>query len=160
MNIESLNLDYYSNFLGEKEIRFYTNFKGNGFKKNIQKYSENHSCEIQLSQGENGIYFFSLWDGYFDSLMREILESEMEYLKLPDFIRNWNECKGWCDIGSNPEVISTQNFNWLIEKIKAVNEDLNYIVTKTVWDYDCFYNLNKFLSFVKSNDWELRICEE
>lgn len=92
--------------------------------------------------------------------MREILKCEIEYLSLPNFIRNWYECKGWCDIESNPEVISTPNLNWFVEKIKAVNEDLNYSLDLRDWNYDCFYNLNKFLSFVKLNDWELRICEE
>jgi hypothetical protein len=66
MKIESLNLDYYSDFLGEKEIRLYTNPKGIVFKKNIEEYAKNQFHEIQLRQVDNDIYFFSFWEGYFD----------------------------------------------------------------------------------------------
>ncbi|KUJ63236.1 hypothetical protein AR687_03520 [Flavobacteriaceae bacterium CRH] len=60
MKINNLNLDYYSDFLGEIEIRFYTNSKNIPFQRNIQKNSDGTSVEYQLNQGENGIYFFSL----------------------------------------------------------------------------------------------------
>jgi hypothetical protein len=72
MKIDDLNLDYYSDFLGEKEIRFYTNSKYVVFKQNIQKEPNGTSVEYQLNQGENNIYHFTLWEGYFYTLMSEL----------------------------------------------------------------------------------------
>lgn len=160
MKIESLNLDYYSDFLGEKEIRLYTNSKGIIFKKNIQEITKNHFCEIQLGQGENDIYFFSFWDGYFDTLIRELMNCEENYTQLPNFIKNWNECKGWSDIESNPDVITKEELKWLNKNIPIINEQFRHDSEKSVWNYNCFYDLSQFLSFVEKNDWELRICEE
>jgi len=52
MQFDFFKWDYYSDFLGEKEIRFYTHSKDTKFKRNIEKLTENHFHEIQLTQGE------------------------------------------------------------------------------------------------------------
>jgi hypothetical protein len=61
MQIEDLNLDYYSDFLGEGEIRFYTNSKNILFKRNIKQNPEGSITYIQSKQGQNDIYYFSIW---------------------------------------------------------------------------------------------------
>lgn len=160
MEFDFLKLDYYSAFIGEKEIRFYTNSKDTKFKRNIKKLAENQFHEIQLSQGENNIYFFSIWDGYFDSLIRELIDSEKEYQELPRFIKNWNECKGWCDIEAIEDLISENELEWLLTIIPIINDNYRQESKKGVWDYNCIKDLLSFLSFVKNNNWELRISEE
>lgn len=44
MKIDNLNLDYYSDFLGEGEIRFYTNSKNILFKKKHSGTHRRHFC--------------------------------------------------------------------------------------------------------------------
>lgn len=160
MEIDFLKLDYYSDFLGEKEIRFYTNSKDTKFKRNIEEFTENQFHEIQLTQGENNIYFFSLWDGYFDSLIRELIDNKNEYRELPAFIKNWNECKGWRDLDSIEDVISDDELEWLLTIIPIINDNHKKESKNSVWDYNCINGLSIFLNFVKNNEWELRISEE
>ena len=160
MEIDFLKLDYYSDFLGEKEIRFYTNSKETKFKRNIEKFAENQFHEIQLIQGENSIYFFSLWEGYFDSLIRELIDNKKEYRELPVFIINWNECKGWRDLDSIEDVISDDELEWLLTIIPIINDYHKKESKNSVWDYNCINDLLIFLNFVKNNKWELRISEE
>ncbi len=160
MEIDFLKLDYYSDFLGEKEIRFYANSKETKFKRNKEKFAENQFHEIQLIQGENNIYFFSLWEGYFDSLIREFIDNKNEYKELPTFIKNWNECKGWCDVDSIEDVISDDELKWLLTIIPIINENHKKESKKSVWDYNCINDLLIFLNFVNNNEWELRISEE
>ncbi|OOV25764.1 hypothetical protein BXU11_13905 [Flavobacterium sp. LM5] len=160
MKIDSLNLDYYSGFLGEKEIRFYTNSQEVVFKKNIKEYEKDKYCEIQLEQGENNIYFFSLWEGYFDSFVRELIVRKKEYQELPNFIKNWYECKGWRDIESIEDLITENELEWLISLVPEINEQHKQNLQESVWDYDCINDLLEFFIFIKNNSWELRICEE
>ncbi|WP_291151404.1 hypothetical protein [Flavobacterium sp. UBA7680] len=158
MKINDLNLDYYSDFIGEKEIRFYTNSKNIPFQRNIQKNSDGISIEYQLDQGENGIYFFSLWEGYFNSLI-----SELDVIPispdLPEFITNWIKSIGWSweDV---TDIIFENDIDWLIEKISLVNEKVFKNSTDLVWDFKCITDLIIFLEFVKENDMELRISLE
>ncbi|NOS94572.1 MAG: hypothetical protein HOP30_21890 [Cyclobacteriaceae bacterium] len=160
INIHSFNLDYYSGYEGENEVRFYANPKEIEFRMNVTNHVAGYMSEIQLNQGEQGIYHFSLWDGYFDSLMRQMFEIETEYSRLPEFIRNWNESKGWCDSLIDIDLISSQDLNWFIEKIDIVTRNVKVNSEWGTLNYDCYNNLNRFLQFVKLNDWELRICNE
>ena len=160
MEFDFLKLDYYTDFLGENEIRFYTNSKDNIFKRKIEEFAENQFHEIQLTQGENNIYFFSLWEGYFDSLIRELIINKNEYKELPMFIRNWNECKGWRDIDSIEDVILDNELEWLLTIIPTINKNHKEESKKSVWDYNCINDLLIFLNFVKMKEWELRISEE
>ena len=160
MEIDFFKLDYYSDFLGEKEIRFYTNSKDTKFKRNIEEFAENQFHEIQLTQGENNIYFFSLWEGYFASLIQELIDNKKEYGELPKFIRNWNECKGWCDVDSIEDVILENELEWLLSIIPIINDNHNKEPKNSVWDNNCINDLLIFLNFVKTKEWELRISEE
>jgi len=160
MEIDFFKLDYYSDFLGENEIRFYTNSKDTKFKRNIQEFAENQFHEIQLNQGENNIYFFSLWEGYFDTLIRELIDLKKDYKKLPKFIKNWNECKGWRDVDSIEDIILENELDWLLTVIPIINENHKNKSKKSVWDNDCIKDLLIYLDFVKKNKWELRISEE
>ncbi len=158
MKINALNLDYYSDFLGEREIRFYTNSKNTPFQRKIQKNSDGTSIEYQLEQGENGIYFFSLWEGYFYSLISELNVIPISP-DLPEFIKNWIKSIGWSweDI---PDIISENEIDWLIEKTVLVNEKILENSTDLVWDFKCITDLIIFLKFVKKNEMELRISYE
>jgi hypothetical protein len=160
MTVGSLKLDYYSGFEGETEIRFYTHSSKVVFTKNIQEYEGGKFQEVQLKQGENNIYFFSLWNGYFVSFLETLMSYEKDYGKLPNFIKNWNELKGWADINYHIEIISDNDLNWLIEKISVVTQQYEQSSQKITCDSDCFHDLLKFLEFVKDNKWELKICEE
>ncbi|MDR6760959.1 hypothetical protein J2Y38_001157 [Flavobacterium sp. 2755] len=158
MKIDDLNLDYYSDFLGEKEIRFYTNSKNIPFQRNIQKNSDGTSTEYLLKQGENGIYFFSLWEGYFYSLISELNVIPISP-DLPEFITNWIKSIGWSS-EDVPDIISENEIDWLIEKTVLVNEKVFENSTDLVWDFKCITDLIIFLKFVKENDMELRISLE
>lgn len=158
MKIDNLNLDYYSDFLGEGEIRFYTNSKNILFKKNIQEHTDGTFAEFQLNQGENGIYYFSLWDGYFYSLMSQLNIIPISD-DLPEFIKNWIKSIGWSweDV---PDIISENEIDWLIEKISFANKEVFKKSMVFVWDFECITDLVIFLNFVKENNMELRISIE
>ncbi|MEN2401628.1 hypothetical protein GKZ90_0017695 [Flavobacterium sp. MC2016-06] len=160
MKIKLLKLDYYSDFLGETEIRLYTNSKETVFEKNIKEYEKDKFHEIQLTQGENNIYFFSLWEGYFDSFIRALIVNKKEYQELPNFIKNWYECKGWRDIESIAELITENELDWIIKIIPEIIEQYRQSPQIGIWDDNCINDLSRFLNFVKNNNWELRICEE
>jgi hypothetical protein len=157
MKIQNLNLDYYSDFLGEPEIRFYTNSKSIPFRRNIQKNSDGISSEYQLKQGENDIYYFSLWDGYFFFLICE-LTKHLNPIYLPKFIKDYDECEGWRwdDI---PNLINENDLDWSIDNfsltLKKMNEN-----PKNDWDTNSIVDLIIFLKFVKENEMELRISYE
>jgi len=115
MEIQNLNLDYYSEFelIYEEGIRFYTNSKNVIFKLNSEPNDSGGFTTIStLIQGENQIYFFSLWNGYFTTIVRQLI-SDNDYPSLPQFIKNWNEGKGW-DWDELVESITDRELNWLI----------------------------------------------
>jgi hypothetical protein len=158
MKIDSLNLDYYSDFLGEVEIRFYTNPKNILFKRNIKEHTDGTSSEIQLNQGENNIYHFTLWEGYFDSLVSQLNIIPISP-DLPEFIKNWILSIGWSWQGI-PDMISENEIDWLIEKISLANKKMFENSEVFVWDFECIRDLVIFLNFVKENNMELRISRE
>lgn len=157
MKINDLKLDYYSDFLGEPEIRFYTNPKNIPFRRNIQKNPDGTSSEYLLKQGENGIYFFSIWDGYFFFLICE-LTNLLNPIYLPKFLKDYNECEGWRwdDI---PDLINVNDLDWSIDNfsmaLQKMNED-----QKNDWSTNSIVDLIIFLKFVKENEMELRISYE
>ena len=160
MEIDFLKLDYYSDFLGEKEIRFYTNSKDIEFKRNIKELTKNQFYEVQLNQGENNIYFFSLWEGYFDTLIRKLIGNQNNYQELPKFIKNWYECKGWWGVDFIEDVILETELKWLLEIIPIINDNQKKALKEDIWESNCINDLIIFLNFVNKNDWELRISEE
>lgn len=160
MGIDSLKLDYYTDFLGENEIRFYAYPDSILFKKKFIEFDNEKFIEIQLTQGENGIYFFSFWDGYFNTIMKELIDFTQNYNDLPQFIKNWNECKGWCSLDSQSELISATDIDCLFENLIILNEKMNKDIAKGLWDINCVTDFILFLDFVKSNNWKLCIREE
>ncbi|WP_281233456.1 hypothetical protein [Flavobacterium gelatinilyticum] len=158
--ILKLNLDYFSDFklLYEEGIRFYANSKDIVFKLNIKKDVFSNVVEIiQTSQGENDIYFFSLWNGYFSVIMTDLTDSHI-YSDLPAFIKNWNEGKGW-DWDDDAELIDEYDLDWLIITIKEILPKYkNGVYDKLENHFKCFSDLVIFLEFVKNNNFELRIC--
>ena len=83
-----------------------------------------------------------------------------EYQELPNFIKNWNECRGWRDIESSEDLITENELEWLISIVPEINEQHKQNLQESVWDYDCINDLLEFFIFIKNNSWELRICEE
>ncbi|KRD11058.1 hypothetical protein ASE21_04890 [Flavobacterium sp. Root901] len=154
MKIKDLKLDYYSDFLGEPEIRFYTNPKNIPFRRNIQKNPDGALSEITLKQGENGIYFFSMWDGFFFFLICE-LTNHLNPTYLPKFIKDYNECEGWRwdDIDL---LINENDLDWSIDNFLITLQRMNE-KQKTDWNTNSIVDLIIFLKFVKENEMELRI---
>lgn len=111
-----------------------------------------------MNQGENGIYYFSLWDGYFYSLMSQLNIIPISD-DLPEFIKNWIKSIGWSweDV---PDIISENEIDWLIEKISFANKEVFKKSMVFVWDFECITDLVIFLNFVKENNMELRISIE
>ena len=160
MTIADLNLDYYSGFEGETEIRFYTNPKNLVFQLNRIPNASGGYSELQLQQGEYGILFFSMWDGYFH-LIEEKLFYRSEYNSLPKFLRDSNEVKGWAWIDINPALISNQELEWLIISLTEINNELMANEQdRSYWNFDCISAFITFLELVKRNDMELRVSKE
>ncbi|WP_125723158.1 hypothetical protein [Flavobacterium ustbae] len=157
MKIKDLKLDYYSDFLGEPEIRFYTNPKNIPFRRNNQKKPNGISSEIALTQGENGIYFFSMWDGFFFFLRCE-LTKYLNSTYLPKFIKDYDECEGWrwdeIDL-----LINENDLDWSIDNFSMTLQKMNE-KQKTDWNTNSIVDLIIFLKFVKENEMELRISYE
>ena len=102
--------------------------------------------------------FFSIWDGYFSPIIREIL-SNIENDVLPQFIINYNLVEGWV-WKNEPELIVKDEMNWFIEKIQStiLNKEDNF--KNKFWNIESITNLHLYLQFVKENDLELRISME
>lgn len=159
MEILNLNLDHYSEFelLYEEGIRFYTNYKNIIFKLNIEPNPTGGGATItELSQGENNIYFFSLWYSYFDIVMDELITNS-DYSELPEFVRDWNECKGWA-WEKYVELITNDELSWFIVKLNEIKSRFEKEYKKDlVGHINCMTDLIFFLHFVKEKDMELRI---
>lgn len=158
MDFENIKLDFYEGFEGEDEIRLYANSKDVSFKLNRKTNSYEGFSEIQLKQNENGIVFFSIWDGYFSQIISELL-SNIENDVLPQFIVNYNIVEGWF-WDNGPELIVKEEMNWFIEKIEStiLNKDDNF--KNKFWDIESIKNLHSYLQLVRKNDLELRISKE
>ncbi len=122
----------------------------------LRRYSE----YLILNTIENNIYFFSLWEGYFQSFILELIDNQKEYEDLPNFIKNWNECKGWCGIDPKEDIILENELDWLLSNIPIINENHQKDPENCVWDNNCINDLLIFLNFVKTKAWELRVSEE
>ncbi|MVO09434.1 hypothetical protein GOQ30_09715 [Flavobacterium sp. TP390] len=158
MDLENIKLDFYEGFEGEDEIRLYANSKDVFFKPNRKTNLYGDFIEIQLKQNENGIVFFSIWDGYFLPIISEIL-SNIENDVLPQFIINYKTVEGWV-WNNEPELIVKDEMNWFIEKIQStiLNKDDNF--KNKFWNIESITNLHLYLQFVKEKDLELRISKE
>ncbi|GGE99806.1 hypothetical protein [Flavobacterium limi] len=157
MKIEDLNLDYYSDFLGEGEIRFYANSKNIFFKRNIQENPNGSTTYIQSTQGQNDIYYFSMWEGYFYFLIFE-LSTHLGILDLPTYIKNYNSCLGWKwdDVA---DIITNEEIDWSIDIFSMTLAKMNGGLKKD-WNFECVLDLIIFLKFVRENNMELRIALE
>lgn len=151
--------DYYSGYEGSNEIRFYSNPATTKFRLN-EKRIPNGWASIQLLQGENGITHFSMWEGFigeaFDYFIDEAFKTN-SYPELPKFLQNYNECKGYCDLDSRPELIPSDDilkFNLLLDHYLK-NENPTISGTK-----ECLSDLILFLKYVIREENELRIAEE
>nr|WP_294934840.1 hypothetical protein [uncultured Flavobacterium sp.] len=158
MEIHNLNLDYYSDFIGEDEIRFYANSKDIVFKKNSLPNPNGGFTEFQIRQGENGICFFSLWAGYFSPLLYKLLQCS-DYDNLPLFIKNWNEGLGWSG-NENFEKIADDELDWLLLKLPEITSGIEQNIENSDWNLNCMNDLLLFLAFIKENNLELRIASE
>ncbi|WP_298393397.1 hypothetical protein [Flavobacterium sp.] len=159
MKILDLNLDHYSEFelLYELGFRFYTNDKNVKFYLNIDK-TENGKTIIETFQGEREIYFFSLWKGYYSSISNEFINN-YDYNSLPQFIKNYNEGKGWDD-DDDFDLITNDEIDWLISKLNILKLKNENIADNLLdGDIDCISDLINFLMYVKVNDMELRISQ-
>ncbi len=159
MKILDLNLDYYSKFelLYELGFRFYTNNKNVKFYLNIESL-ENGKKIIESFQGEREIYFFSLWTGYYHLIESEFMD-DYDYKSLPQFMKNYNEGKGW-DGDEDFDLITNDEIDWLISKLILLKIKYENMVDNLFVDeIDLISDLLKFLSYVKENDMELRISK-
>ncbi|NOQ70418.1 MAG: hypothetical protein GQ574_00330 [Crocinitomix sp.] len=158
MNIKLQNLDYYSGFEGENEIRFYANSKSTKFQLKRCPNSSGGYFDVQIHQGEFGIHFFSLWEGYFDSLMNIIDRSN--YTDLPKVIKDWIEVKGWRWDDLMPYLITEQELNWFINQIKIVIEDYKRKGKESIIKFKCMVDLLTFLEVALKEEMEVRISDE
>ncbi|RKR10761.1 hypothetical protein C8C83_2448 [Flavobacterium sp. 90] len=158
MELNNLKLDFYSDFVGEFEIRLYCNAKTTEFKLNISENESGGYTQISLKQGENGIYYFSLWDGYFDQLMH-ILYNNATSSELPKFILDYEIGEGWVWDVSN-ELITETELNWVLVQIKTSIMNNTEKYKNEFRSFDCISNLYLFLKFVKENNLQLHITKE
>ena len=158
MDLNNIKLDFYSDFLGEFEIRFYCNAETTEFKLNISENESGGYSQISLKQGENEIYHFSLWEGYFSQLI-DILINNFTSVELPKFILDYQFCEGWV-WDTNYKLITERELDWVliqIEKSLMNNKENN---KNDFWSLDCIHNLYLSLKFVKDNNLQLHITKE
>lgn len=159
MIFSNIILDFYSDFLGESEIRFYANEVGK-FKLNYEIDNYGRKCEMQLAQGENEIFHFSIWEGYFTSIPNA-LRSISKNGYLPEFLRNDEE---WSFEGQKI-LIEEADVYWLIEELSS-NEFIELIRNQDAsqnYKNDTLNSVQNLVLFVEEalkNKYELRISRE
>ncbi|MDW3647645.1 MAG: hypothetical protein R8P61_11305 [Bacteroidia bacterium] len=166
MKIKGLKVDYYSGYEGEPEIRFYIKPKGVDFHLDRQQNGLGGYNHRQIGQGEYGIYFFSLWDGYFHRIahaLRERAYRTSVYFKAPKFLKDWNQAIGWCWGSLMPELIPPAEITWLLNELSIMhNEKEGYSkeLESEVTNYNCIRDLMLFLEFAERENMEIRISLE
>ncbi|MDR6762351.1 hypothetical protein J2Y38_002562 [Flavobacterium sp. 2755] len=157
MKFENVQLDFYSNFLGEGEIRLYCNNKDTEFKLNIFEKAPNSHEIIQLRQGENQIYHFSMWEGYFNQI-NHLLVERVSFIELPKFIRDYQIGEGW-DWNLFYQKIPITELDWVLNQMEYLVKNVDKY-KMNFWNFDCVENLYLFLKIVKGNNLQLYISKE
>ena len=133
------NFDYYSKYLGETGLTFIA-----------------YSKENESFQTEYRSYSFTMWEGYSNNLFLKLTKSS-DYIDLPLFVKNWNECKGWRwdDI---PDKINEMEIDWLLAKLPKIKFETENSPEKVYFDFlpDFIF----FIESVKDLNLELKISDD
>ncbi len=165
MKIEDFKTNYYSGFEGEPEIRFYINSKTINFPLEKQPDSGGYHSGKQLEQGAYGVYFFNLWEGYFDTIARAVFDyfsQKPSINELPKFLNHWHQTTGWY-WDFIPELISETEIIWLLNELSSIlqkKEMYSKKLEQAVINYDCIKDLIIFLNYAIKENMEIRISLE
>jgi len=155
MKMQGLKVDYYAGYEGEPEIRFY-----------ITPEKVDFRSDRKIGQGEDGIYFFSVWNGYFDIIAHALFERANRnsvYTKAPKFLKDWNQHIGWSWDNSIPELVPAEEITWLLRELAIMQEEKEAYskeLESELTIYDCIRDLMRFLAFAEKENMEIKVSSE